>query len=64
MLTAIIGIEIPLTRLLGKWKASQNRLAADREGVVQGLRERNGVDDAAMSESVRVTLDSRNQPRE
>jgi transcriptional regulator len=58
MLTAIIGIEIPLTRLLGKWKASQNRLAADREGVVRGLRERNGADDAAMSESVRVTLDS------
>lgn len=42
-LRAIVGIEIPVTRLLGKWKASQNRPAADREGVAQGLRE---IDDA------------------
>ena len=38
MLGAIVGIEIPLTRLVGKWKVSQNRPAADREGVVQALR--------------------------
>ena len=38
-LKAIVGIEIPVTRLLGKWKASQNRPAADRAGVVRGLRE-------------------------
>lgn len=29
-LRAIVGIEIPVTRLEGKWKASQNRPAADR----------------------------------
>ena len=34
----IIGVEIPITRLEGKWKVSQNRPAADREGVVAGLR--------------------------
>jgi transcriptional regulator len=56
MLTAIVGIEIPLTQLLGKWKVSQNRPAADREAVVQGLRERNAVDDLAMSEWVRSPL--------
>jgi len=56
MLTAIVGIEIPLTQLLGKWKVSQNRPAADREAVVQGLRERNAVDDLAMSEWVRSLL--------
>jgi len=39
MLGGIVGIEIPLTRLLGKWKVSQNRPAADREGVVKALRE-------------------------
>jgi transcriptional regulator len=38
MLGAIVGIEIPLTRLVGKWKMSQNRPARDREGVVEGLR--------------------------
>jgi transcriptional regulator len=37
MLRAIVGIEIPLTSLVGKWKISQNRSAADREGAAQGL---------------------------
>jgi transcriptional regulator len=37
MMRAIVGIEIPLGRLVGKIKASQNRSAADREGVVQAL---------------------------
>lgn len=37
MLRAIVGIEIPVDRLVGKWKVSQNRSAADRAGVVQGL---------------------------
>jgi transcriptional regulator len=38
-LSAIVGIEIELSRLIGKWKASQNRPAADQKGVVAGLRE-------------------------
>ena len=45
MLKAIVGIEIPLTRLQGKWKMSQNRLPRDRDGVVQGLEQR--TDDAS-----------------
>jgi len=64
MLSAIIGIEIPVTRLLGKWKASQNRTNIDRERVVQGLKERDAAGDRTMSEWVRATLDSRGQPRE
>ncbi|MBC7484394.1 MAG: FMN-binding negative transcriptional regulator [Rhizobacter sp.] len=39
MLGAIVGIEIVMTALTGKWKVIQNRPAADRAGVVQGLRE-------------------------
>ena len=38
-LRAIVGIEIPIARIEGKWKVSQNRVAADREGVACGLRE-------------------------
>ena len=34
---AIVGIEITITRLEGKLKASQNRAQSDREGVVAGL---------------------------
>ncbi|MCJ7798571.1 MAG: FMN-binding negative transcriptional regulator [Polaromonas sp.] len=37
MLKAIVGIEIPVQRWVGKWKVSQNRPAADRQGVVAGL---------------------------
>jgi transcriptional regulator len=34
---AIVGVEIEITDIAGKWKASQNRPAADRIGVVAGL---------------------------
>jgi len=37
MLRAIVGIRIPVTRLVGKWKVSQNRSEADRLGVADGL---------------------------
>jgi transcriptional regulator len=45
MLQAIVGIEIPLERLQGKWKVSQNRPAADRQGVVDGLAAEGGPGD-------------------
>jgi transcriptional regulator len=38
MLNAIIGIEIPLRRVTGSWKASQNRSGADRATIAAGLR--------------------------
>jgi len=53
MLGAIVGIEMPLARLVGKWKVSQNRPAADRAGVVEGLRRQGGEAAAAMAELVR-----------
>ncbi len=34
----IVGVEIPIARLEGKWKVSQNRPAVDRGGVINGLR--------------------------
>jgi len=37
MLRAIVGIEIELTALVGKWKLTQNRTMEDRRGVVSGL---------------------------
>jgi transcriptional regulator len=53
MLQAIVGIEIEIGSLSGKWKVSQNRPAADRAGVVQGLSTRPGSDAAAMAQQVR-----------
>jgi transcriptional regulator len=43
MLAAIVGVEIPIERLTGAWKLSQNRSAADRQGAIEGLREYGGV---------------------
>ena len=37
MLEAIVGFEIEIARLEGKWKMSQNRSSADIDGVVRGL---------------------------
>lgn len=37
MLNAIVGIEIPVEQLVGKWKVSQNRSPADQQGVVDGF---------------------------
>lgn len=37
MLRAIVGIRIPVQHLVGKWKVSQNRNEADRQGVAGGL---------------------------
>jgi len=45
MLSAIVGFEIAITRLEGKFKLSQNRPSADRPLVIEEL-ERLGSDDA------------------
>ena len=37
LLKAIVGIEIPLTRLEGKWKLGQNRSMQDQASMAQGL---------------------------
>ena len=46
MLKGIVGFALPITRLEGKWKMSQNRPAEDRAGVVEGL-EADGREDVA-----------------
>jgi transcriptional regulator len=38
MLNAIVGIEIEITSLVGKFKLSQNRPAKDYEAVLNELR--------------------------
>jgi transcriptional regulator len=52
MCRGIVGVEIRLTRIEGKWKLSQNRPAADRRGVARGLRERGGDVDRALADGV------------
>jgi transcriptional regulator len=55
MLSGIVGIRVPIARLEGKVKMSQNRPAADQTGVVEGLRH-DGQDDLAAA-VVRATAE-------
>lgn len=44
----IVGLEMAIERLEGKWKVSQNRSEPDREGVARGLAELNTKESLAM----------------
>jgi transcriptional regulator len=44
----IVGVAIPIARIEGKWKMSQNRSPADRAGVVAGLTEAGAADVARL----------------
>jgi len=50
MVKMIVGIEIPMLKLEGKWKMSQNRAMPDRLGTVAGLRARGDEAVAAVVE--------------
>jgi transcriptional regulator len=46
MLKGIVGLEMVVGSLSGKWKVTQNRSAADRDGVARALAEEVGGDEA------------------
>ena len=52
---AIVGVEIEILDIRGKWKTSQNRNAADRAGVVAGLEANGDGVSHAMAEIVKET---------
>ena len=49
---AIVGIELAIERLEGKWKMSQNRSAADIDGVIDALGSSKAVRDHAVADIV------------
>jgi transcriptional regulator len=53
-LAAIVGIELRITALSGKWKVSQNQPERNRAGVVEGLSARGSEGAAALAELVRA----------
>ena len=53
MLRMIVGIEIPIARIAGKWKVSQNRSERERAGAAEGLVREHGDVAAVMAELVR-----------
>lgn len=48
MLDAIVGVEITIDNMIGKFKLSQNHPDGNRAGVIQGLGQRAGVRDAEL----------------
>lgn len=52
LIESIVGIEIVISRLTGKWKVSQNQPAGNQAGVVRGLRERGSSSAAEMADLV------------
>ena len=55
MLTAIVGIEIEITKMIGKWKLSQNKEERDRINAADELRKRGRqVISTAMLDTVRT----------
>ena len=55
MLKAIVGLEIEITRIVGKWKLSQNKEARDRANAAAELRAR-GED--ALAQAMLTALES------
>jgi transcriptional regulator len=54
MLQAIVGIEIVIERLVGKWKVSQNQPATNRAGAAEGMA---ATGDPAAQEMARIIND-------
>jgi transcriptional regulator len=52
LLPAIVGIEMPITRMIGKWKVSQNQPSQNRISVEQALREKGDENALAMADAV------------
>jgi transcriptional regulator len=53
LLNGIIGLELPIRRLEGKWKVSQNRTARDRQAVVEELTKLGTPESLAMRDLVK-----------
>ena len=52
-LKAIVGVQFEIKRIEGKWKMSQNRSAADIDGVIHGLGESEAARDQTVAAIVR-----------
>lgn len=55
MLRAIVGFALPIRRIEGKWKLSQNRSASDQAGVRAGLAESARASDRELAQQMNPT---------
>jgi transcriptional regulator len=54
MIKAVVGIEITITRLSGKWKLSQNQPAQNQAGVIAGLRAQDSESDEGKARALEM----------
>jgi transcriptional regulator len=59
----LVGIEIPIDSMIGKWKVSQNRPAQDRIGVADGLASRGDGASVEMARLVTERMNDSAKPR-
>jgi len=59
LLSAIVGIELVISRLLGKWKVSQNQPPRNQSGVIDGLQQTSTPHALAMA---RLVQEAGNSP--
>jgi len=52
VMAAIVGVEMVITKLVGKWKVSQNQPRQNQLGVITGLKERESLESEAMASLV------------
>ena len=55
MIGAIVGIELLITKITGKWKVSQNQPALNQAGVTQGLESLNAPEATEIATLVKNT---------
>ena len=60
MVQGVVGLELPIARIEGKWKMSQNREDGDRAGVIQGL---GAADDPHRNPALAGQVAERQRPR-
>ena len=56
LLKAIVGFELEITRLEGKFKLSQNKPAADRAGVIKALQQSTDQDERGVADMMSCEL--------
>ncbi len=56
LIQQVVGIEIPISRWLGKWKVSQNQPLCNRDSVVAHLEQQKQIDSGSMAEYVLASL--------
>lgn len=62
MLGNIVGIELHVSHMVGKWKLGQNRTLTDRMGVIEGLRSTNLPSASDVADEMQAAIPAADRP--